>query len=172
MTEPACPAIGRSSIHRARDGDRQERSGSRPAAEARAHHPGLDGAVRRASRRFERFRQGDGGINRQAGSTGLGLAIAKDLVEMHKGRIEVLDSDLGGARFEVTIPLNRLAAGADASATAASLDRTMVDGRRTMNSLPRPRPSLCTDTDPPCRSIRLRTIDSPSPNPPCDRSIA
>ena len=30
---------------------------------------------------------------------------------MHKGRIEVLDSDLGGARFEVTLPLNRLGAG-------------------------------------------------------------
>ena len=45
---------------------------------------------------------------RSAG-TGLGLAIAKEFVEMHKGRIEVLDSDLGGARFEVTLPLNRLA---------------------------------------------------------------
>ena len=37
-----------------------------------------------------------------------GLAIAKEFVEMHQGRIEVLDSDLGGARFEVTLPLDRV----------------------------------------------------------------
>lgn len=77
---------------------------------------------------FERFRQGDGGINRKVGGTGLGLAIAKEFVEMHKGRIEVLDSDLGGARFQVTIPLNRLAAGARPIASDASLDRTVLDG--------------------------------------------
>ena len=79
---------------------------------------------------FERFRQADGGSNRKAGGTGLGLAIAKEFVEMHKGRIEVLDSDLGGARFQVTLPLVRLASGGTVNPTAAeaSLDRTMLDG--------------------------------------------
>jgi PAS domain S-box-containing protein len=76
---------------------------------------------------FERFRQGDGGIDRKAGGTGLGLAIAKEFVEMHKGRIDVLDSDLGGARFEVTIPRNRLAAGAPAE-HAETVDRAVLDG--------------------------------------------
>ena len=70
--------------------------------------PGVKPELRQAI--FERFRQGEGGVDRAAGGTGLGLAIAKEFVEMHKGRIEVLDSDLGGARFEVTIPLSRLAA--------------------------------------------------------------
>ena len=86
--------------------------------------PGVQPELRQAI--FERFRQGDGGINRKAAGTGLGLAIAKEFVEMHKGRIEVLDSDLGGARFEVGIPMNRLAA-ADRAAPA-TLDRAMLDG--------------------------------------------
>ena len=75
--------------------------------------PGVPPELRQAI--FERFRQGDGGINRKAAGTGLGLAIAKEFVEMHKGRIEVLDSDLGGARFVVTLPLNRVDAGAAAA---------------------------------------------------------
>ena len=36
-----------------------------------------------------------------------------------------------------------------------------------MNSLPRPSPALCADTDPPCSSTRLRTMVSPRPRPPC-----
>jgi CheY-like chemotaxis protein len=86
--------------------------------------PGVQPELRQAI--FERFRQGDGGINRKVAGTGLGLAIAKEFVEMHKGRIEVLDADLGGARFEVGIPVNRLAA-ADRAAPA-TLDRAMLDG--------------------------------------------
>lgn len=91
--------------------------------------PGVKPELRTAI--FERFRQGDGSANRKAGGTGLGLAIAKEFVEMHKGRIEVLDSDLGGARFQVTIPLNRPAVGAQgaqAIPAEASLDRTLLDG--------------------------------------------
>ena len=88
--------------------------------------PGVKPELRQAI--FERFRQGDGGINRKAGGTGLGLAIAKEFVEMHKGRIDVQDSDLGGARFQITIPRNRLAAGAPAVPAEVSLDRTLLDG--------------------------------------------
>ncbi len=64
--------------------------------------PGVKPELRQAI--FERFRQGDGGSNRKAGGTGLGLAIAKEFVEMHQGTIGVLDSDLGGARFQITLP--------------------------------------------------------------------
>lgn len=78
--------------------------------------PGVPPDLRQAV--FERFRQGDGGISRKASGTGLGLAIAKEFVEMHQGRIEVLESDLGGARFEVTIPRNRL----DALGQVAAFD--------------------------------------------------
>jgi len=88
--------------------------------------PGVRPELRTAV--FERFRQGDGGINRKVGGTGLGLAIAKEFVEMHKGRIEVLDSDLGGARFQITMPLHRIAIPGATAAAPAPLDRTLLDG--------------------------------------------
>ena len=47
---------------------------------------------------------------------------------MHKGRIEVLDSDLGGARFDVTLPLHRVDAERRAPRPMPALDRTMLDG--------------------------------------------
>jgi len=37
---------------------------------------------------------------------GLGLSISKDIVLKHGGRIEVADSPLGGARFEVRLPVS------------------------------------------------------------------
>ena len=86
--------------------------------------PGVKPELRQAI--FERFRQGDGGISRTVAGTGLGLAIAKEFVEMHKGRIDVFDSSLGGARFEVTLPMGRIGTGAPVS--QAGLDRTLLDG--------------------------------------------
>lgn len=75
---------------------------------------------------FERFRQGDGGTNRQFGGTGLGLAIAKEFVEMHKGTLEVLDSDLGGACFQVTLPVVRLSAAG--FVIPRDLDKAIIEG--------------------------------------------
>jgi PAS domain S-box-containing protein len=77
---------------------------------------------------FERFRRADGGMERKAGGIGLGLAIAKEFVELHQGRIELSDSDLGGARFEVTIPFNRGADAAGAPPSEVRLDRVLIDG--------------------------------------------
>ena len=68
--------------------------------------PGVKPELRRLI--FERFRQGQGGANRRFGGTGLGLAIAKEFVEMHRGTLEVLDSSLGGARFELRLPNHRV----------------------------------------------------------------
>jgi signal transduction histidine kinase len=35
---------------------------------------------------------------------GIGLAVAADIVSAHRGRIEVVSGDAGGARFVVTLP--------------------------------------------------------------------
>ena len=55
---------------------------------------------------FERFRQAEGGLTRQHPGLGLGLAIVRDLVEMHGGT--VLASSPGpntGATFSVRLPV-------------------------------------------------------------------
>ena len=54
---------------------------------------------------FDRFRQEDGGITRRNGGLGLGLSIARQLVELHGGSITVKSDGLGkGAAFVVELP--------------------------------------------------------------------
>jgi signal transduction histidine kinase len=54
---------------------------------------------------FERFRQGDGSTTRAYGGLGLGLAIAKHIVDAHGGTIAVSsDGANQGARFRVQLP--------------------------------------------------------------------
>jgi PAS domain S-box-containing protein len=58
---------------------------------------------------FDKFRQADGSFTRQHGGLGLGLAIARHLVELHGGSIEALSSGEGtGATFVVRLPLSSL----------------------------------------------------------------
>jgi len=55
---------------------------------------------------FEHFRQEDGAITRKFGGLGLGLAIARQIVELHGGRIWVESRGEGqGATFTVELPL-------------------------------------------------------------------
>jgi signal transduction histidine kinase len=54
---------------------------------------------------FERFERLDGARARDAGGSGLGLAIASEIVKAHGGSIRATEGRLGGARFEVRLPL-------------------------------------------------------------------
>lgn len=57
---------------------------------------------------FERFKQGDRAAGREYGGLGLGLTIARQLVEAHDGQITVDSKGKGhGATFAVCLPLSR-----------------------------------------------------------------
>jgi len=54
---------------------------------------------------FEQFRQGEGGLSRKHGGLGLGLAVVKQLIELHGGSVGVSSPGTGkGATFIVKIP--------------------------------------------------------------------
>ncbi len=65
--------------------------------------PGVPAADR--ERVFERFTRLDEGRARGAGGAGLGLALVRAVAVAHGGSVAVLDGPLGGARFEVRLPL-------------------------------------------------------------------
>ncbi len=62
---------------------------------------------------FESFAQEDSSNTNKYGSSGLGLAITKNIVEMMNGRIEVESKKGEGTTFTVTVPLNDADHGAD-----------------------------------------------------------
>jgi CheY-like chemotaxis protein len=73
---------------------------------------------------FERFRQADSSASRRHGGLGLGLAITRQLVELHGGTIEAQSPGQGaGATFVVRFPISAeraWLATADASPTRSS----------------------------------------------------
>jgi len=61
--------------------------------------PGVAGADR--ERIFERYQQA---ADAPHGGTGIGLALVRELVELHQGRVEVGDNPGGGACFRIWLP--------------------------------------------------------------------
>jgi signal transduction histidine kinase len=64
--------------------------------------PGIGDAE--AARVFERFYRADSARSSSAGGAGLGLAIARWIVELHGGTIQVAKNDPHGCRMVVTLP--------------------------------------------------------------------
>jgi CheY-like chemotaxis protein len=74
---------------------------------------------------FERFRQADSSAGRRHGGLGLGLAIVRQLVQMHRGAVRATSEGAGrGATFTVFLPARTSGTG-DTSSTG----RWRIDGR-------------------------------------------
>jgi adenylate cyclase len=56
---------------------------------------------------FDRFRQADGGVSREFGGTGLGLAWVKEIAKLHGGDVTVHSQYGKGSSFRVSIPLGK-----------------------------------------------------------------
>ena len=66
---------------------------------------GIGIAEEHLARIFERFYRVDQARTSSNAGAGLGLSIAKQLVELHKGRIEVTSTVGEGSTFKVFLPM-------------------------------------------------------------------
>lgn len=57
---------------------------------------------------FDRFHRIDKVRNRRLGGAGLGLAIAKTIVDAHHGRIDVQSRPGDGTKMRIQLPLDRV----------------------------------------------------------------
>jgi signal transduction histidine kinase len=71
-----------------------------PEVEAQVEDTGIGIPAEALPRVFDSYRQ----AHRQRGGTGLGLAVARGLVEAHGGRITVESREGKGSRFSVLLP--------------------------------------------------------------------
>jgi signal transduction histidine kinase/CheY-like chemotaxis protein len=81
---------------------------------------------------FERFRQADGSTSRAHGGLGIGLALSRDLVELHGGTIDATNVPGRGARFTVRLPLPppRVSAATESAVREGSQPAAMLQGVR------------------------------------------
>jgi len=56
---------------------------------------------------FDRFYQVDGSHTREQEGTGIGLALTKELIDLHKGKVEVESAEGKGSTFRLIFPLGK-----------------------------------------------------------------
>ena len=100
---------------------------------------------------FERFHQLDGSSTRKMGGTGLGLHIARELVDLHGGSLGVGDAPEGGALFVMELPV-------------AAPPGTRRAARRPWSRWSARRPSSWTGTTS-CRTVPARRRPGRTPSP-------
>ncbi|HEY4213207.1 MAG TPA: response regulator [Steroidobacteraceae bacterium] len=97
---------------------------------------------------FDRFRQEDGSISRRHGGLGVGLAIVRQLVELHAGTVQAQSAGEGtGARFTINLPSHSAAPAVllpDPS-LAVGVNMTLLTGLRI----------LVVDDEPSARELML-----------------
>lgn len=65
--------------------------------------PGVDPHLH--EKLFERLYRAESSRSRETGGAGLGLSICRNIVEAHEGQIHISNSELGGLKITVTLPL-------------------------------------------------------------------
>lgn len=104
---------------------------------------------------FNAFRQADSGSNRQHGGLGLGLAIARQLVELHGGTVSARsDGDGAGAVFTVQLPLRAV----EGDVGSATLLGTAVPADETTEPALRGARILVVDDEEDSRNLIVRAL--------------
>ncbi|KDP90821.1 histidine kinase [Clavibacter cf. michiganensis LMG 26808] len=85
--------------------------------EVRDHGDGVPPQIR--EKIFQRFWRADTSRTRETGGSGLGLAIVSAIVAAHRGRVDVVETEGGGATFRVILPLLPSTEGSTASTPSA-----------------------------------------------------
>jgi CheY-like chemotaxis protein len=98
--------------------------------------PGIDPAFLPVI--FGRFTQADSSPTRASGGLGVGLSLAREIVERHGGDITVSNADKGGAMFTIHLPLHH---GDQDEPTIA------------------PTPTLATVSSPPLNGVRVLLLE-------------
>jgi len=76
-------------------------------AEIKISDNGIGIPRERIDKIFDRFYQVDGSHTREGEGTGIGLALTKELVELHKGKIKVESKEGEGTTLTVLLPLGK-----------------------------------------------------------------
>ncbi len=80
-----------------------ERAGSRVAVRVRDHGPGVPAGERR--RIFQKFVRGAAARHSAVKGTGVGLAMARQIVRAHHGDIQIESEPSGGSTFSILLPV-------------------------------------------------------------------
>ena len=106
--------------------------GNEAVISIRDHGEGI--AAERLTRIFDLFVQSDDSLSRCAGGLGVGLSLARTIVEEHQGSIQALSDGPGtGSTFQIRLPTNR-EEGRSATASPSSNVRKMSNSHRRRQS--------------------------------------
>ncbi len=106
---------------------------------------------------FDAFEQADASIEREYGGAGLGLAVTRQLVELHGGEIRVESNPGEGSVFSFALPIAEAAPETDGPKVAASRPPALVAPVPVAAEAPAARPAATTEA--PAGAARILVVD-------------